>query len=85
VLRLAQLGVAAVALLGTRVSPAQLALLAPFRRVVVLLDGDVAGRGAAVEVARRLGDRAVLGHLPDGADPDDLDDESLGAMVFSLL
>ena len=85
VLRLAQLGVAAVALLGTRVSQAQFALLARFRRVVVLLDGDVAGREATVDVAKRLGDRAMLGHLPDGADADDLDDEELGALVFSLL
>lgn len=85
VLRLAQLGVAAVALLGTRVSPVQLALLGRFDRIVVLLDGDAAGRAAAVEVAKMLGDRAVLGDLPEGADADDLSEDDLGRLVFSLL
>jgi DNA primase len=85
VLRLAQLGVASVALLGTRVSPAQLALLGRFDRIVVLLDGDAAGRAAAVEVAKRVGDRAVLGDLPEGADADDLSEDDLGRLVFSLL
>jgi DNA primase len=81
VLRLAQLGVHAVAVLGVAMSTQQRALLASFREVLVLMDGDHAGRAAAVTVVRDLGNRAHLVDLPDGADPDDLTDAALATVA----
>lgn len=81
VLRLAQLGVHAVALLGVALSPEQRRLLEPFREVLVLMDGDPAGRAAAVSVVRALGERAHVVSLPDGADPDDLTDAALAIVA----
>lgn len=79
VMRLAQIGLSAVALLGTSLSPTQAALLSARRRVTLMFDGDLAGRRAAREVARRL--EAVvdvqIAVLPDGRDPDDLCDDDL--------
>lgn len=79
VMRLAQLGLSAVALLGTSLSPTQTALLSARRRVTLMLDGDLAGRRAAREVARRLEPVAdvKIAALPDGCDPDDLCDDDL--------
>lgn len=81
VLRLAQIGVDAVALLGVALSTEQRALLTPFREVLVLMDGDPAGRAAAITVARALGHRAQVVDLPDGADPDDLTDAALAIVA----
>ncbi len=47
VMRLHQLGIPAVALLGSSLSPTQRRLLDPFPRIVLLLDGDPTGRSAA--------------------------------------
>jgi len=76
VLRLAQLGIPAVALLGTHLSPVQRNLLHELPRVVVLMDGDKAGKKAARTVNKQLANTTVV-HLPDGLDPDDLDDQTL--------
>lgn len=76
VLRLGQLGVDAVALLGVALSPAQRAMLEQFDEVVVLLDGDRAGRVAAEGIARVLTNARIV-QLPIGSDPDDLDNEAL--------
>lgn len=43
-----------VALMGTTLSEPQARLLAPFREVVLMLDGDDAGRHASNEIAGRL-------------------------------
>lgn len=82
VLRLHQLGIPAVALLGTHVSPDQIHLLAG-SRCTVLLDGDRAGRLAAPQVARALG--AHLLNLPDDRDPADLDDHDLAELLHPSL
>ena len=81
VLRLAQLGIDAVALLGVALSQRQLRLLDRFERVVALMDGDPAGAAAAQRVQRRIGARATILDLPPGADPDDLQDADLDALV----
>ena len=76
VMRLAQLGVPAVGLLGCHLSSAQHALLKDMTRVVLLMDGDIAGRKAAATIRRQLS-QAVIVDLPDGLDPDDLPDQEL--------
>jgi DNA primase len=87
VMRLAQLGVPAVALLGTQLSPAQHQLLRQYPRVVLMLDGDPAGRTATVTLLQRLGQsvHTQCVYLPTGYDPDDLDDSPLAALVRPLL
>ena len=78
VLRLHQLGLSAVAMLGTSVNPRQLDLLMR-RNCLVLLDGDQAGRAAARPMANVLA--APIIDLPDGKDPADLSDQQLAALV----
>jgi DNA primase len=78
-MRLSQVGIPAVALLGTTLSACQAELLAQREQVVLLLDGDTAGRRGAREAAARLEmsvDVAIV-TLPAGADPDDLPDPAL--------
>lgn len=79
VMRLYQLGIPAVALFGTLLSDTQRALLGQCPRMVLLMDGDSAGRQAASRLRTLLGrdaDVAVF-DLPDGCDPDDLPDTAL--------
>lgn len=79
VMRLSQVGIPAVALLGTTLSARQAELLAQREQVVLMLDGDAAGRRGAREAAARLEmsvDVAIV-RLPTGADPDDLPDPAL--------
>ena len=80
VLRLAQLSIPAVALLGTALSSQQRALLIDLPKVVLLLDGDKAGWLATASILQQL-PNAIAVDLPAGLDPDDLPDEDL----FSLL
>ena len=77
VMRLAQLGVPAVALLGLHLSSYQADLLRPVHRVVLMLDGDEAGRTAAPRIAAGLRRACPTILLPDGCDPDDLADPAL--------
>jgi DNA primase len=83
VLRLLALGIPAVALLGVHATRAQLALLASVPKLTLLFDGDPAGREGARTLADRLKGtsqtRIVL--VPDGLDPDDLDDLALRSLV----
>ena len=74
VLRLHQLGVPAVALLGVHASHEQLRLLRTMR-CRVMLDGDSAGRAAAQTLARDL--RAPVIRLPPDRDATDLTDQQL--------
>lgn len=87
VMRLAQLRIAAVALLGTRLSEDQHRLLASAPRVIVMLDGDPAGREATKRIRRQLSPSADVrvAYLPRGLDPDDLSDDRLAACVRPLL
>jgi DNA primase len=79
VMRLAQLNVPAVALLGIHLSPLQLDILKKLPRVVLMLDGDYAGRSATVRVRNTLQPYTKV-HcitLPSDLDPDDLTDNAL--------
>ncbi|MCP4655600.1 MAG: toprim domain-containing protein [bacterium] len=80
VLRLAQLHVPAIALLGTHLSNDHARLLETARRVIVMLDADPAGRLAADRVGQRLRDSFSV-QLPEGCDPDDLLDPALRALL----
>jgi DNA primase len=80
VLRLAQLSIPAVALLGTALSYKQRALLLGLPKVVLLLDSDDAGRLATASILQQL-PNAIPAWLPVGRDPDDLSNEDL----FTLL
>jgi len=80
VLRLHQLDIPSVALLGTSLSATQVELLRPWPAIVVLLDGDATGRRAATQVATRLRARRV--NLPDGRDPADLEDRELRSLLL---
>lgn len=84
VLRLAQLGIPAVALLGTHLSPVQQALLQNLPRVIVLMDGDRAGRIAAQAIQQELPCATVI-DLPEGLDPDDLSDQELARIRDLIL
>lgn len=84
VLRLAQLGIPAVALLGAHFSPTQQSLLRDLPRLVILMDGDKAGRSATTTIRQKLPNAAVI-DLPDGLDPDDLDDHDLVKIRQHLL
>jgi len=79
VLRLAALGLPAVALLGCHASSRQLAILRTLPRLTLLLDGDWAGRMGSRRLAEQL--RAIcqvdIASLLDGMDPDELDDAAL--------
>jgi hypothetical protein len=74
-------------LFGVNVSREKLELLAalPAKEVVVMLDGDRAGRNAEVEVAARIagatGKIVRIAKLPDEKDPDELDDRTLRRCV----
>jgi DNA primase len=75
VMRLFELGVPAVALMGSTLSAAQIALLhgAGVKYLTVLLDGDEAGRNAAPAIMARLATEPFLvkfGLLPEGSQPD---------------
>jgi len=75
-LKLRQAGLSSVvALMGTALySPQQRRLLERFRRVILMLDGDEAGRRASATMAARLQPHASVGviHLPDTVQPDQL-------------
>lgn len=79
VLRLAQLRIKAVALLGTTLTKQQQALLPPGSRIVLLMDADDVGRMATERIQRQLCGAFEVGavRLPSGHDPDDLDDARL--------
>ena len=86
VMRLAQIGVPAVALLGTTLSNQQAELLAPATHVLIMLDGDQAGRSASRELRSRLSRaQTAVADLPDGHDPDQLSDHDLRACCYLFL
>jgi DNA primase len=64
-----------VALMGSCLSSAQeSSLLLHFERIVLMLDGDAAGRAASRAIATRLSGRCSVGSVgvPDGSQPDQL-------------
>lgn len=75
VFRLHELGVPAVAPMGSSLSPEQVALLreAGVKYLTVLLDGDEAGRAATPAMMARLATEPFFckfGLLPEGSQPD---------------
>lgn len=88
VMRLAQAGFpGAVALLGTHLSSAQRDWVAKAPKMLVLLDGDDAGRRASANIATQLGHLTDvrLFFLPDGLEPEDLSDFQLALLVLQKL
>lgn len=87
-MRLAQAGICGVvALLGTTITQTQLAWLARAPAVLLLMDGDHAGRTGARKIAQALSPTAtVLIHdLPSHQEPEDLSDTDLQSLVGDLL
>jgi hypothetical protein len=75
VMRLAQLAVPAVALLGTSLSDTQHTLLEPVPRLALMLDGDTAGAAATQTLRARFPPlQTRTARLPEDLDPDQLDD-----------
>ncbi len=89
VMRLAQIGIPGVALLGIHLSRTQVQLLRRTPRIVLMLDGDPAGRSASRQIADTLNQytRTPVHRvdLPQGLDPDDLDNLELSRRLFPLL
>lgn len=85
VMRLHQIGIPAVALLGTALSDHQHRLLLSLHphRLILLLDADDAGRAASARLFASLQPilPVVPVHLPPDLDPDDLEDADLAAML----
>lgn len=83
-LKLWQAGYKAVAILGSSLSETQEHLLATnFKQIILLFDGDAAGRKATDECLKRLARRAFVRviELPDGQQPDQLSAEELQSLV----
>ncbi len=73
-----------VALMGSSLSAAQeRALLHQFERVILMLDGDAAGRAATQAIAARLSRRSpvVVACVPDGAQPDQMSSSAIRALL----
>ena len=89
VMRLNQAGIpSAVALLGTQLHHAHLAWLPTASPILLMLDGDDAGRTAANKIQQRLtagGRNVAISNLPDGLEPEDLTDRQLAARVRQFL
>jgi DNA primase len=79
VMRLAQINIPAIALLGTHLSPIQLDILKKQSCLVLMLDGDDAGRSATIRVRKALEPYTTVHcvSLPFDLDPDDLTDQAL--------
>jgi DNA primase len=86
VMRLHQLGVPAVALLGAHLSAPHKQLLANAKRIVIILDGDSTGRTASKKIKKALIDSTDVKilDLPDALDPDDLSDQKLKSLLSPL-
>ncbi len=87
-MRLTQAGISnVVALLGTAASSVQLSWLARATRVLIMLDGDDAGRKATPVLASALkvSTEVMVHDLPDANEPEDLSDRELTAIVNRYL
>jgi DNA primase len=87
VMRLDQIGIPAVALLGIHLSSEQRQLLLPTPRLIVMMDADPAGKTAALRICQCMDTHPNLAvvSIPDGLDPDDLTDEQLQAALEPFL
>mgnify|MGYP000031209067 FL=1 len=79
VMRLDQLNIPAVALLGIHLSSLQLDILKKISRVVLILDGDYADRSDTILIRKTLEPYTKVQciTLPPDFDPDDLTDNAL--------
>ncbi len=86
VMRLAQLNIPAVALLGIHLSTTQRDLLQTIQRVILMRDGDCAGRRAATRIRNALEPTTNVHTitLPLDHDPDDLTDDQLSSITKHL-
>jgi DNA primase len=87
VMRLAQLNIPAVALLGIHLSSVQNDLLKKVSPVVLMLDGDRAGKEATIRIRNALEryTKVYAITLPSDLDPDDLTDDALSSATNHLL
>jgi DNA primase len=88
VMRLDQLNIPAISLLGTHISEAQCKILTKINHIVLMMDGDSAGLSATEKIMKQLQPLTKVSkiRLWDNKDPDDLDDSCLINLVnqFSL-
>jgi len=86
VMRLAQLNIPAVALLGIHLSSTQRDLLRRRKHVILMLDGDCAGRRATTRIQNALEPNTKVQTitLPLDHDPDDLTDDLLASITEPL-
>ena len=86
VMRLAQLNIAAVALLGIHLFPTQRDLLQLQQHLILMLDGDRAGRRATTQIQNALEPNTKVHSitLPLDHDPDDLTDDQLSSIIQPL-
>ncbi len=79
VMRLDQIGIPAVALLGTHFGAVQQQLLQPIPHLILMMDGDPAGRNAALRIRQQMHAHTSVSvvSIPDGLDPDELTDGQL--------
>jgi DNA primase len=83
-MRLYQLNLASVGLLGSSLSAQQENMLAQFPHIFLLCDGDSAGRACTDECLVKLGRRGVwikAVMLPDNLQPDHLSDDELLRLI----
>ena len=84
-MRLHQINIPAVALMGTQLSDAQYRLLKHIKDIVLMLDGDDAGikatRQIEIMLKKRRKSQVHSMYLPYGVDPDDLSDDELRARL----
>jgi DNA primase len=87
VMRLAQLNIPAVALLGIHLSAVQNDLLKKVSPVVLMLDGDRAGQKATARIRNALKryTKVYTITLPSDLDPDDLTDDALSSATKHFL
>jgi DNA primase len=88
VMRFAQSGIYnAVALLGTTLSPVQTAWLTQTPTLLLMLDGDQAGKKAAYAIAEILQHRThtLIHELPNGMEPENLSDNQLNLIATNFL
>jgi len=88
-MNVAQAGFPCIALMGSSMSQAQEDLIARhLGHVVVMLDGDEAGRSASEGIADRLGRhvfRVDVVTLPDGVQPDGLTKEEIAGVLQGVI
>lgn len=84
VLKLHEAGVRAAAIMGADLSTHQALQLRQFRRVIVLLDGNAAGRRGSAAAAELLHNATVV-HLPTDWEPEQLSRGALLSLVELVL